>query len=308
MEPIAPKKRDGRYWRNLLVVTLVELLIGALLVAYVVLPILYANGVAHPKRASVCCATPADHGLAYEDMSFKTRDGLTLRGWYIPSKNKAAVLVAHGIGGNRASPLAQVAALGRHGYGVLLFDLRAHGDSEGNTITFSGEDVSAAATFLQHRADVNPDQIGAMGISLGGLVVIQSAASTNDIKAIVADGGGLAAFEDEPRPATVAHWLDLPFQWVTFRVWERQGVSAPASVVKALPRIAPRPVLLIAGTQSKFEQGMMRKFYAAAGQPKTLWEIPEAGHIGGWAARPEEYEKRIATFFDHALQRVNVSN
>jgi len=115
MEPIAPKKRDGRYWRNLLVVTLVELLIGALLVAYVVLPILYANGVAHPKRASVCCATPADHGLTYEDVSFKTRDGLTLRGWYIPSKNKAAVLVAHGIGGNRASPPAQVAALGRHG-------------------------------------------------------------------------------------------------------------------------------------------------------------------------------------------------
>jgi fermentation-respiration switch protein FrsA (DUF1100 family) len=100
----------------------------------------------------------------------------------------------------------------------------------------------------------------------------------------------------------------LPFQWVTFKIWEWQGVSAPLPVIEALPRIAPRPVLLIAGTQSKLEQGAQRKFYAAARQPKTLWQVPEAGHAGCWAARPAEYEQRIVAFFDQALLRANTGN
>jgi len=40
---------------------------------------------------------------------------------------------------------------------------------------------------------------------------------------------------------------------------------------------------------------------AAAGGPKELWELPEAGHTGGLDARPGEYERRVVGFFDRYL-------
>ena len=66
----------------------------------------------------------------------------------------------------------------------------------------------------------------------------------------------------------------------------------------AVARISPRPILLIGGGS---EQSMLQHHYQAAGQPKKLWIIPEAGHIAGLDARPEEYEERVVGFFDRAL-------
>jgi hypothetical protein len=131
----SPKKekpintRSGRYWRNLIIAALVALSIGLLFVFYVAMPIIYANGVAQPKRAPVCCIAPSDLGLDYETVSFKTRDGLTLHGWMIPSHNRAAVMISHGIAANRLGHLDQGVFLAEQGFGVLLFDLRAHGES-----------------------------------------------------------------------------------------------------------------------------------------------------------------------------------
>jgi fermentation-respiration switch protein FrsA (DUF1100 family) len=295
------KTRGCRYWRNIGLFILAALLAGLVLISYVGLPIIYARGVARPSHAPVCCTTPADIGLDYEDVSFKTDDGLTLYGWYIPSQNKAAVIISHGIGGNRSSHLEQGAVLAEQGFGVLLLDLRAHGESEGAMTSFGGDDVVAAVNYLQTRDDVDPDRIGAMGISLGGLVTIQAAAVNQDIRAVVAEGSAPNAIRDLPRPKTLAHWLDLPFHWVTLLVWKHLGVSAPISTVEAVERISPRPVLLISGTQSQYEQALQRKFFAAAGEPKTLWEVSEAGHAETWRTNPGEYEERIVLLFREAL-------
>jgi fermentation-respiration switch protein FrsA (DUF1100 family) len=277
------------------------MLIGLSVVFYIVLPIRYAKAVAQPKRVPICCTTPADRGFDYENISFVTPDGLTLHGWYIPSQNTAAIIVSHGIGGNRVSCLEQGTILAKHGYGVLLIDLRAHGDSDGDKVSFGGNDIVAAADYLKHKDDVNPRKIGAMGVSLGGLVTIQAAAIDEDIKAVVADGSAANTIQDLPMPATLGHWLDLPFQWVTFSIWEQKGVTASLSTIEAIERIAPRPILLIAGTRSEFEQAMQRKLYAAAGEPKLLWEVPDAGHAENWSAEPDEYEKRIILMFNQAL-------
>ncbi len=296
------QRRGCRYWINLLGVGVLALLIGLGILFYVVFPISYAKAVAHPARTPICCTTPADLELPYEDVSFKSSDGLTLYGWYIPSQNSAAIIIAHGIGGDRTNYLELAKALSQEGYGVLLFDMRAHGESEGDTITYGGEDVQAAVTYLKSRDDVAPGRIGAMGASLGGLVVVQAAADSQAIQAVVADGAAPAAFSDLPRPDTLAHWLDLPFQWTTFQVWKREGVAASSvPITKAIAEISPRPVLLIAGVRSRFEHNLQNKLYASAGEPKILFEIPEAGHVGGWAARPREYQEKVLAFFDQAL-------
>ncbi|HXS44199.1 MAG TPA: hypothetical protein VN751_06205 [Solirubrobacteraceae bacterium] len=77
--------------------------------------------------------------------------------------------------------------------------------------------------------------------------------------------------------------------------------APPANLKSLVGRIAPRPLLLIAAPDSKHGEELNRGYYAAAGQPKTLWEIPESGHVGGLQARPAEYERRVVGFLDRAL-------
>ena len=103
--------------------------------------------------------------------------GSTLRGWYVPSRNGAAVIAFPG----RKGPQRHCRMLARHGYGVLLFDRRGEGASDGdpNSYGWGGEkDIRAAVDFLRHRADVDPERIGGIGFSVGDELMIQAAAGT----------------------------------------------------------------------------------------------------------------------------------
>ena len=78
----------------------------------------------------------------------------------------------------------------------------------------------------------------------------------------------------------------MPYDLVFYQLLKwRTGVTEPVSVRDAIGRIAPRPVLLI-GAGS--EQYRLEYLLAAAGEPKSLWIIPEAGHIQGFSLRPQE--------------------
>ena len=106
----------------------------------------------HVSRAEV----PArDLGASFEDVTLTTSDGLHLQGWYVPSRNGAAVIAFAG----RKGPQPHTRMLARHGYGVLLFDRRGEGASEGDPNMFGWggtRDIHAAVDFLQHRPDVDP--------------------------------------------------------------------------------------------------------------------------------------------------------
>ena len=118
---------------------------------------------------------------AYEDVSFTTSDGLELEGWYIPSRNGAAVIAFPG----RSGPQKHARMLARHGYGVLLFDRRGEGESDGDRNLFGwggDKDILAAIEFLKTRPDVDPDRIGGIGLSVGGELMLQTAAETDDAR------------------------------------------------------------------------------------------------------------------------------
>ena len=85
------------YWRNLFLFAIGVFLIGGIAVVYVLLPVSYANSVAHPARASVCCRTPADIGLEYNDVRFVTADGITLHGmsYNDHSQNRLCLIRIH---------------------------------------------------------------------------------------------------------------------------------------------------------------------------------------------------------------------
>ena len=177
-----------RYPRRLLITG------GALLAAsVVVVPLTVSYVVTHVARAEV---PPADLGAPHENVTFTTSDGLELKGWYIKSQNGAAVISFPG----RASSQERAKILADHGYGVLLFDRRGEGESDGdpNIFGWQGErDVHAAVEFLQGRPDVDPDRIGGIGLSVGGEMMIEAAAESNALKAIVSEGAsGRSALDD----------------------------------------------------------------------------------------------------------------
>jgi uncharacterized protein len=255
----------------------------------------------HTARAVV----PEDRlGVAHEDVKFTTSDGLELEGWYIPSRNGAAVISFPG----RNGPQRQARMLARHGYGVLLFDRRGEGRSEGrpNSWGWGGdEDVKAAIAYLQRRPDVDPDRIGGIGLSVGGEMMLETAAETDELAAVVSEGAGSRTLsEDMEREegAGVDKVLGPVLSGVkTASISVFSSTAPPASLKDLVGRISPRPVMFIAAPNSPHGEDLNRVYHRAAGQPKTLWEIPESGHTGGIEARPQEYERRVVGFFDEAL-------
>jgi len=295
------RRRPGwRYFRNLFIATLISLVV----VYYGFTGFLgtqEAGNWAYPRRVSLCCS-PADVGLRYEKVSFKTQDGLTLRGWFLPGSNGAGIIVIHGHGTNREYVFEVSAMLARHHYSVLTFDVRAQGESDGLVLNHVELDVLAAVDYLKTRAEVRLDRIGAWGFSLGGMMVIHGAALSDAIKAVAADGTGISGIKDTLPPRTLADLLYLTYD-ITFYISLpiRVGRFAPSATIDAVPKIAPRPLLLIASADWQYEREYNEAFYAAAGEPKSLWLIPGILHGGGWSKYPDEYERRLTEFFDQAL-------
>jgi len=241
--------------------------------------------------------------VAHEDVKFTTADGLELEGWYIPSKNGAAVIAFPG----RNGPQRKARMLARHGYGVLLFDRRGEGRSEGepNSWGWGGDaDVKAAIAYLRRRPDVDPDRIGGLGLSVGGELMIETAAETDALAAVVSEGAGARSTRedmDHDDPALGKWTLGLAgsaAKTLAVAVFSNQ---APPANLKDLAAKVDQPMLLIAAPNSPNGERLNRGYAKAAGDSATLWEIPESRHVGGQTARPQEYERRVVGFFDEAL-------
>ena len=257
-----------------------------------------------PPRFRISLRTPADWGVTYEEVRLPTKDGLDLSGWYIPSRNGAAVILVHGHGANRLAMTFHAELLIKGGYGVFLFDMRAHGNSMGKRF-FLGEttrdDLLTAVTYLSKRPEVNAAGLGIVGVSIGGALALQAAAQTVAIRAIFVDGATpINAFDMPPNNILwqrIRQFTRLYF--MKSRDWFNRDVALPANRA-VLPRLASRPVMFVSTGRSD-EQMVIRRYYEEATGPKLLWEIPEANHANGWLARPEEYGHKLTTFFQQTL-------
>lgn len=277
-----------RYLRRALI-GVAGLIVGVI----VVFPLVSSYGQTHIGRAVV---PDPQLGADFEDVSFTTDDGLDLHGWYVPSKNRAAVIAFPG----RKGPQRQTRMLVRHGYGVLLFDRRGEGDSEGdpNAVGWNGDrDIKAAIAFLHERPDVDPNRIGGIGLSVGGELMLETASETDALKAVISDGAGIRSV----REATL-EWSAVPI-WagITAATAVFSDDAPPPSLNDVVDRIAPRPVFFIYSAHGQGGENLSQNFYESAGEPKAVWEVPVGGHVGGAEALPRQYERRMVGFFDTAL-------
>jgi dienelactone hydrolase len=289
------RRDDSRWWRYPR--RLLLLGVAAVFAIVVLLPTSIAYVVTHALRAHV--PTP-NLGAPYEEVEFRTADGLLLKGWYIESRNGAAVISFPG----RASSQERAEFMARHGYGVLLFDRRGEGESEGdpNLFGWQGErDIHAAVEYLQSRPDVDPQRIGGIGLSVGGEMMIEAAAESTALKAIVSEGGSGRSVRD-----LIANpgwsWDEIPsFSVATAATALFTDNVPPADLQSLVPKMSAAAFFIYGEKGQPVEEPANRAFYEAARGPKEIWEVPGSGHMGGTKAQPQEYERRVVAFFDRWL-------
>lgn len=264
----------------------------------------------HPPEARRPLAlTPAGCGLAFEEVTATTADGLRLVGWYLPSQNEAAILAAHGFRGDRADLLPAAEILHRHGYGVLIGSFRAHDRSDGELITMGKTHLSDFETwygYLLTRGDVDPGRIGLLGQSLGGALAIHYAAQNQSIKALALDS--VMDQFDDALAAGIRHYTGLPGVPLAplVRFWaERETGVDTAQIVPTvwIRSISPRPVLIMhGGADDRIPVNSGQNLYQAAGEPKELWYEPAATHLAfHQESFRAEFERRLVGFFDRYL-------
>ena len=288
---------DHRAWRW---VRRVLVAVAAFVVTYVFLAPFFASYVlTHTARAFV----PVDRvGAPHEDVTFTTSDGLRLRGWYVPSKNGAAVISFPGRKGSQKP----ARLLARQGYGVLLFDRRGEGESDGDPNAWGWEgyrDVDAAVAFLERRPDVERGRIGGIGLSVGGEMMLEAAARSHGLKAVVSEGAGERSIREFFDMTTGDKWLFASgYAGLTAGVSLFANHTPPPSLKDLVGRIAPTPVFFIYGEHGQEgERNLNPQYFAAAHAPKQIWEVPGSGHVGGISAQPQKYDRRVTEFFDRIL-------
>lgn len=260
------------------------------------------------RHAPAETRSPAEYGLAYEEVAFRARDGLTLRGWWIPAPEADRALVSlHGHGGSMDPDLQFVPAWHAAGFHVLTFDFRAHGRSDGRITTIGyleRQDAMGAVDFVLSRGI---RRIGFLGFSMGGMVAMLTAPICPEVKAVVTNGGPprlIPALIGWAMERKVPRWLAVPLAYLAYAV---TSLRVGANLFRYQPvhwvgGIAPRPILIIHGDHDQFIPPTdFAALVAAARPPKEVWRIPEAGHCNVDTIYPDEFRRRVIAFLDKYL-------
>lgn len=284
-------------------------------VAYLGISLKYAEGVTRVERRPLV-ATPSSVAPAHQDVSFRSTDGLLLRGWWFESpspRGRAAVLV-HGKDRNRIDSsfaLDRIArALLAKGYGVLMFDLRGHGESEGlrwGLGQHEPKDILGAVEFAAKRANVGRDRVALIGESMGGGSVLMTVGADPGLGPVITDSAYADArvVVDEVGPQysglPAAFTPGLVLMSLLFFDLDIARI-VPVDVVRAHPE---RAFFFI---QCENDRTVARHhgedLRRASANPRTqLWLAPDCGHVRSFIAHPAEWEQRVLAFLEAELGR-----
>ncbi len=252
-----------------------------------------------PQRRAVR-PLPADFGFAVEDVRFTATDGVSLRGWFVPcdASTRAAILL-HGNGSTRSQMIARARLLRAHGFAVLLYDARGHGESEGSRVSFGLHETRDLLGALDYVRSRGATEIGCLGASQGGATIALAAAQLRDVRWAVLEG----VFPDltTALDRRFRHTLRLPGWLAGLFLRPIAEWRIGASIREIEPRqtigLLTCPVLVLSGQRDAYTTvDDTRALYSAAKDRKQLWLAPEAGHVDLYGAAGRAYEERLIAF------------
>jgi len=287
-------RRRRRAWTNRLLAVVAAVLVGF----FVIFPTLYAVDLLAKPRAPI---DQAALGLPHERVTFPASDGVRLSGWYVPSRNGAAIVLLHGGGGDRQGTILHARMLAKAGYGVLLYDARGRGESQGHENAAGWQwdrDLRGAVSFLTSRSI---DNIGLLGLSTGAEAVVTEAASDKRVDAVVADGlQARTAADASHLPFADRISIEPSFALSGIEIRLARGEGQPKPLIDVVHEVArTRPLLLIATIA--FEREIDHVY--TRGTKAQLWELPGSAHTKGLLDHPVTYARRVLTVFNQALLR-----
>ena len=257
---------------------------------------------------------PSNYGLQYENVEFSPPDvEITLRGWLIPGQSLGkAVMLVHGHNNNREENgdfLNIAKELVGLGYSVLLFDLRGHGNSDGDRGSygyFERNDLIGAVDLLEGRG-IARNGVAVLGFSMGAGTAILGAAIEPRISALVADSTYARASDlivgEIDRQTPIPGWL-APVLVPGGRLLAKLlfdvdvGELAPEVAVESLPY----PILLVHGeADSQVPVGQGERVRRAANPDSDIWLLPGIEHTDAFPTYPDEYMRRVAEYLDGRL-------
>ena len=297
--------------------------LGLLVAVYLIIAWMMVSAAVVAEHEAVE-ANPGDYGMAFEDVNFSPRmpderaddDPITLKGWWIPAvhddvSEPSAIIVVHGLDSNRArEPEAYMPFLRDlhdEGFSLLLFDLRAHGQS-GGEITSAGYyeryDVLGAMDTATSRFGVPPERIGVLGWSLGGVAALLAATEEPRLEALVIDSA--FANIDDLFAAEVADRTPLP-AWSVGALRPGMEIVARMRYGIRLSDLKPErfvdqldfPILF---THSEDDDRIpiehSERILDAATHPQTeLIRFSGSGHSRAFEAHPEAFLQAVSEYF-----------
>ncbi|CCW34978.1 Alpha/beta hydrolase family [Chthonomonas calidirosea] len=265
----------------------------------------YAYIATHPPRIPVLLPKDAQ-SLGLEEVTFLSRDGIALSGWFLPAKGNAigGVVLCHGHLFNRMEMLYWARLLREAGFHTLLFDFRKSGRSGGHVCTvgyLETNDLLGAVDYFAARPEMQGLHVGVYGHSMGGSVALMAAAEDTRLAAVVTHGAFATLERAVVRRGRLLFGpLGTLITPLAIRIGQRWIPISPqeVSALKAIGSIAPRPVLLFHGQHDRIVPVKdAYDLYAAACPPRTLHVLPKSGHV--WIAPEElpEYDHLLVQFF-----------
>ena len=248
-------------------------------------------------------------GASSENFVVAAPDGAVLHGWKVRPAypNGDWVLLFHGVSDNRTGMTGQARLLLRHGYGVVMMDSRAHGESGGDKATYGWlERRDTVAIVAALDATEKPQDVFALGSSMGAAIALQSTAVEPRIRGVVAESS-FSDLREVSFDYAGLHWSPWlgktffrPGTWTLISAAEKVGGFSVDDVSPERAASArPFPTLLIcAESDDVIPCRHTLRIYRAATGPKELWEVPRAGHASAIGADPPGYETRVIGFFD----------
>ena len=244
--------------------------------------------------------TPDKIGLTYEEVNFRSSDGLMLFGWFLPAQGKAkgTVLFLHGNAENISTHIANVHWLPAQHYNVFLPDYRGYGGSEGRpSLKGLQDDINSAMKYLLQRKDIDTERIVILAQSLGGALAIYNVAHSPyraKIKALISESA-FSDYRNLTREKLASFWLTWPLQWpLSFLI------DNDYSPLDAVSLISPIPLLIIHGDNDNVVPLLHgESLFTAAAQPKEMWLVPGGGHIE--AFRHKKYQTKLLEYLLNVL-------